>query len=444
MSTVQSWMPAVLSFALAACSVSQNLHEGEIAAQSEALSGQVKPTSTYYTVRHDFRRCASPMCGGYFVAAVNQARTRCADGSQAAECYVAELAHPEGIEIKEGALVHGALVARSYPGIQGRWGVLEADFVASPVLAGARAGQHVLAYDTGIRCITTPCPTLGVVALNVPGPTSKPDVAFVAGTKDENAQLEQTFFDELGTTAEAGTGALAVGTLRKRFDRRSRRWVQTLNISNVYRVEEPPSPTCLVLTNSPTTTAWNFSTRDEASTFASTLDGDVQLLDSACDDAWLPCTAQYNPVHGQIDALGDVCVGASNACGFRAAVIHAAGHESKATGSFLKGQCPSGSGCELMDCQPGNTCIEDDQGNGSCVVDACATVRCRAGTHCELEQVQCFAAPCNPIAQCVADAECTGPIIDCAAPPPGCNYVGGGCVDGRWTCGGLVCDGNGI
>ncbi len=413
MATVQSWMPAVLSFALAACSVSENVHESEVESHTGALSGQVKPSSTYYTARQDFRRCASPMCGGYFVAAVNQARIRCADGSQARECYVAELVRPEGTDLTEGVLVHGSLIERSYPGIQGRWGVLEADFVASPVLGGARAGQHVLAYDTGIRCITTPCPSLGVVALNVSGATSKPDVAFVAGTADENAQLEQAFYDELGTTAEAGTGALAVGSLRWRFDRRTRKWVQTLNISNVYRAQEPLRPTCVVLTNRPTTTAWNFSTRDEASTFAGGLEGEVQLLDSACDDAWLPCPAVYNPVRGQIDSLGDSCVGASNACGFRAAVIQAAGHDGKATGSFVAGECPAGgegSGCELIDCQPADTCIEDAQGNGSCV----------------------------PV------AECTGPIIDCARPPEGCNYVGGGCVNGNWTCGRLVCDGSGL
>lgn len=31
------------------------------------------------------------------------------------------------------------------------------------------------------------------------------------------------------------------------------------------------------------------------------------------------------------------------------------------------------------------------------------------------------------------------PMPDCAAPPDGCDYVGGGCVDGAWTCGELVC-----
>ncbi len=96
-------------------------------------------------------------------------------------------------------------------------------------------------------------------------------------------------------------------------------------------------------------------------------------------------------------------------------------------------------GCELIDCQPGHMCIEDAAGNGECIVDACAAVRCKEGTHCETREVHCLGVPCDPIAECVADQECTGPIIDCAAPPEDCNYEGGGCVDGNWTCGKLVC-----
>ena len=40
---------------------------------------------------------------------------------------------------------------------------------------------------------------------------------------------------------------------------------------------------------------------------------------------------------------------------------------------------------------------------------------------------------------CEAASTCSGPIIDCAAPPMGCNYHGGGCVNGSWTCGHLAC-----
>src|ERR687898_992732 len=43
---------------------------------------------SYYTLRADLRRCASPMCGGFFVKLVNHGRTRCADGRNLTKCYV--------------------------------------------------------------------------------------------------------------------------------------------------------------------------------------------------------------------------------------------------------------------------------------------------------------------------------------------------------------------
>ena len=36
--------------------------------------------STFYAVRRDMRRCASPLCGGFFVKRVNFGSTRCGDG----------------------------------------------------------------------------------------------------------------------------------------------------------------------------------------------------------------------------------------------------------------------------------------------------------------------------------------------------------------------------
>src|ERR1044072_6152285 len=47
--------------------------------------------STFYLLRPDLRRCASPMCGGYFVRRVNSVLTRCANGRQLSERYVARI-----------------------------------------------------------------------------------------------------------------------------------------------------------------------------------------------------------------------------------------------------------------------------------------------------------------------------------------------------------------
>src|SRR5262245_61295237 len=46
---------------------------------------------TYYSLRADTRRCASPFCGGDFLARLNRTSTTCHDGSTAEACYTPEL-----------------------------------------------------------------------------------------------------------------------------------------------------------------------------------------------------------------------------------------------------------------------------------------------------------------------------------------------------------------
>src|SRR5262245_33637628 len=46
-------------------------------------------TYTYYFVKPDLRRCASPFCGGVFYRLANAETTRCLDGKLAAQCYAA-------------------------------------------------------------------------------------------------------------------------------------------------------------------------------------------------------------------------------------------------------------------------------------------------------------------------------------------------------------------
>lgn len=62
---------------------------------------------------------------------------------------------------------------------------------------------------------------------------------------------------------------------------------------------------------------------------------------------------------------------------------------------------------------PSVLCVPPADGPPSCSVGVCALA--------------------DPAGDC-------GPMPPCAAPPPGCNYEGGGCVNGSWTCGTLVCD----
>lgn len=94
-------------------------------------------------------------------------------------------------------------------------------------------------------------------------------------------------------------------------------------------------------------------------------------------------------------------------------------------------QCEGPSGCEAQTTL--EACLATDTMDISCAPTFIGTdCTCNAAGVCTCENLA--------FDSCVSSEGCTGPIIDCAAPPPGCDYVGGGCRDGGWTCGTLVCE----
>jgi hypothetical protein len=148
-------------------------------------------TSTFYTVRRDLRRCASPMCGGFFVKRVNLPMTRCANGRSMPECYVAGIVwngQPE-VEISK-ALLRGNVMARS----EGRFGNLGAFQVIESwqaVNSGQVAGTFYRVRDRGLRCIAFPCPTHHEAKLNsiASGEIAGVDLSGVDGAGDVPAAM---------------------------------------------------------------------------------------------------------------------------------------------------------------------------------------------------------------------------------------------------------------
>lgn len=138
------------------------------------------PAEPYFIVtRIDARKCAYPLCGGYFVKAVNSALTRCADGKLARECHAVELdtralgwndeqrAKFEASFGQGKALVKGALepqprglytgeVLRVAEAWQGQGGNKR------PL------GTFYSLKGTGIVCIQAPCPSFSLTTLNHP------------------------------------------------------------------------------------------------------------------------------------------------------------------------------------------------------------------------------------------------------------------------------------
>jgi hypothetical protein len=55
-------------------------------------------------------------------------------------------------------------------------------------------------------------------------------------------------------------------------------------------------------------------------------------------------------------------------------------------------------------------CDEPTKGpDAAAAAVTCDSVRCAEGTHCELLQVQCVRAPCNPVPECRSDADAGAP-----------------------------------
>jgi hypothetical protein len=78
-----------------------------------------RPIALDYTIRRDYRKCAAPLCGGYWLTAQATAQTLCSDGTVSAAdgCYVANLnltaldpTPPDEIIIVDGSTVRGYYV----------------------------------------------------------------------------------------------------------------------------------------------------------------------------------------------------------------------------------------------------------------------------------------------------------------------------------------------
>lgn len=175
----------LVSFALftslAGCAVDTSTDSasgnGAEEAASEGLVNGAPSNFGYYVVTHqDTRKCASPLCGGFFVKRVNQETTLCADGTQQAECYVSAITlNGIGLSTHEAddfrvALESGrALVkARSYKTVSRgtTLGTLKASEGWLGATGSAADGTFYRTADNGIRCVTAPCPTTTAYELN--------------------------------------------------------------------------------------------------------------------------------------------------------------------------------------------------------------------------------------------------------------------------------------
>lgn len=120
----------------------------------------------FFTIKPDLRRCASPMCGGFFVRRVNLAKTRCADGRSATECYVSDIDWNGQAQVEpKKALLRGTIIVRNDKRF-GKLGTLKVSESWRAASENMPVGEYFRVNDRGLRCITFPCPTHSEARLN--------------------------------------------------------------------------------------------------------------------------------------------------------------------------------------------------------------------------------------------------------------------------------------
>ncbi|WP_394820815.1 DUF6748 domain-containing protein [Pendulispora albinea] len=159
--------------ALAGCSA-ERAGDSDVEVSTNTQLTDTNASSGFFVVtRKDVRRCASPMCGGWFVKRVNEAETRCADGTLQAECYVSSIELGNlGLSQEERDTTLAALT-----GGQGlvqatltdtSFGTLDASNAWVGATGSTATGTFFLVADNGTRCVTTPCPSITASELNEP------------------------------------------------------------------------------------------------------------------------------------------------------------------------------------------------------------------------------------------------------------------------------------
>lgn len=415
-------LPNFALLALAACSdASLESYRAQVASDTAAelsAAAATKPLAPYYTVRQDTRRCAAPLCGGYWVALAGQPRTRCADGSVAAECYVAELGLPPGVDWEAGDLVYGGLSRVMHAALGTTLGRLDVDAVLAPVILPANTrGEFVLGFDSGVRCVQAPCPSLQFARLNTRGGAMSLDIGFDARDPNAAKALEGAFYAELAAPSPIGTGAVAFGRTGLAFDLAARTLRRRLLVANVYvvKAESPDQPVCVVQEEGNFVAAFQIESRPDGERLAASLSGDVRLLPGLCSAQQVVCATLYEPVFGPIEGSGRECVSASSACAFTVEVIVRAGTEGVASGTWSEGVCPEPStfvcGDGGLSCDPAHQYCQAVIGGqpDPTTGHAVATYACVEAGTCAPLQVAC---PCLEAQGPLPGASCdeNGPL----------------------------------
>jgi len=199
----------VLVCANAACSISDDTDEipnSPIAAEASDSAANITSSdaNTYFEIVADLRKCASPVCGGWFLERLNNSSTQCHDGRYATSCYTPVLDWSQARLTEEqkaamqAACNEGALSGGGYAMVRGRFARTNSTtprpdlgrFVITEVWLAENlaisSGTYVKVTDNGLRCFAPPCASWTELKLNRTATADIADVDFTpAGLSDD-------------------------------------------------------------------------------------------------------------------------------------------------------------------------------------------------------------------------------------------------------------------
>jgi hypothetical protein len=359
----------------------------------EAITG----TSVQYfrvVARDVFRKCAFPMCGGVYVSRVNFAKTKCIDGTWAKSCYVSEFdfgklglpaAQASNVlsEAQAGNVVVKAKFATKKYGKQLSSTILSVSAAWQSPTQIEPTGAFYSVTDSGIVCITSPCPTVHESKLNSTVKSNVTGLDLSATGLDEG-QVSSVF------SALGGEGVVIAG-------------------KNVVAPEAGPAG-------------------DGKDLVASAVYFAVKAQAGYCEiDEDCTMTQYAAPVESKSDCYCTTCGDATDTT---SAAENEADYLKICKG--VKQTCPAVK-CMYREARCVKNACTAVQPTPAAFCGGIAAIQCPAGFECALDGSYPDAG-----GTCVA---CSVP--SCAAPPAGCHYEAapvetGACPTG---CGKLACDG---
>lgn len=142
----------------------------------DGKADSLNTTATYYRIVRDTRKCAAPLCGGWWVNRVNRTWTQCNDNAWRSTCYVVDVdAKMLGLSDDEEArltsamesqqvVLRGRIQNKVYNGV--RRGQFRATEAWQSPTVDAPKGTFYRVTDTGRVCVVAPCAEFHEALLN--------------------------------------------------------------------------------------------------------------------------------------------------------------------------------------------------------------------------------------------------------------------------------------